>query len=127
MTTVTNAADVSPDTMEWIFRNVDALIDSNINLITPSEHVSYRDLIYAAYVGFPCSQGLFAIGDSPAAAFDELAGVCYGVCPKFRIEDSDASIVEIPTEMYLAHYKVRRGPFAASLRRDFINGEWRAD
>ena len=66
MTPVTNAADVSPDTLEWIFRNVDALIDSNINLITPSEHVSYRDLIYAAYVGFPCSQGLFAIGDSPA-------------------------------------------------------------
>ena len=127
MTIATNAADVPPDTMEWIFRNVDTLIDGNINLITPSKNVSYRDLIYAAYVGVPCSQGLFAIGDSPAAAFDELAGVCYGVCPKFRISDGDASIVEIPTEMYLAHYKVRRGPFAASLRRACINGEWRAD
>lgn len=127
MTTATNAADVSPDTMEWIFRNLDALLEKNLKLLAPSENVSYRDLIYAAYVGFPCSQGLFAIGDNPAAAFDELAGVCYGVCPKFRIEDSDANIVEIPTEMYLTHYTLRYGTFGASIRRDVINGNWRWD
>lgn len=115
MTCVINAGELEPDDLEWIFDNMDVLIRRDINLIMPDKTTGYslKDYIYAAYVGIPGGQSLLAIGDSPSRAFDELHGVCYGVCPKFHIEDSDAYIVEIPTGMYLEHYKLKRGPVAA--------------
>ncbi len=124
MTCVINAGDLEPDDLEWIFDNMDVLIKRDISLIMPDKTsgFSLKDYIYAAYVGIPGGQGLLAIGGSPANAFDELQGVCYGICPKFRIEDSDANIVEVPTGMYLEHYRLRRGPVAASVRRAIIEG-----
>lgn len=127
MTPVTNAADLSPESLEWVFDHIDSLLDRNVKLIAPITDKTFKDLIYVAYVGIPGGQGLFAIGVCPATAFDELYGVCCGVCPSFSISDGDASIVEIPTEMYLAHYTLRYGEFGASIRRDIIYGNWRWD
>ena len=125
MTAVTNATDLGPESLEWVFDHIDDLLDRDVSLIAPIADKTFKDLIYVAYVGIPGGQGLFAIGVCPATAFDELYGVCCGVCPGFRVSDGDASIVEIPTGMYLEHYKLRHGPFAASVRKAIIEGDWR--
>ena len=127
MTAVTNATDLSPESLEWVFDHIDDLLDRDVSLIAPIADKTFKDLIYVAYVGIPGGQGLFAIGVCPATAFDELYGVCCGVCPGFRVSDGDACIVEIPTEMYLTHCKLRYGSFGASIRRDILYGEWRVD